>query len=77
MNEFLATAASRETSLELMRAILLVAQGDEDIAERIWEDPTDAETFAIWEIVTQNGLIPSTEFCWGKSAGSNWAMDLK
>ncbi|RMF00505.1 MAG: hypothetical protein D6773_11380 [Alphaproteobacteria bacterium] len=59
--EFLDSAESRETSTELMRAILDVAGGD-------------AELTAIVEIVTNNGTHDTTEFCWG-AAGTNWASE--
>lgn len=74
MSEFLSTAASRETSPELMEAILAVA-GNESRAVRVWEDPTEAEALAIWERVTKNGLLDSGEFTWGAS-GSDWAKAL-
>lgn len=73
MKQFLETAESRETSPELMEAILAVAGGDEAEAERIWTDGPDAEELAlIVARVTKDGLIPATEFCWGAS-GSRWA----
>lgn len=74
-SEFLSSADSRETSRELMDAILYVAGGDEAVAVRVWEDPTEAEALAVWERVTNNGLTPSNEFCWGVS-GSAWAREL-
>ena len=52
MQHFIDTADSRETSPELMDAILFVADGNES-----------------------EGLVPSTEFCWGAS-GSKWAATL-
>lgn len=72
MLTFLQTAASRETSTEIMEAILYVAGNNETQAERIWTEPTFDELLAICERVTKNGLIPSSEFCWGAS-GSDWA----
>lgn len=72
MSKFIETAASRETSTELMEAILKVANGDESEAERIWEDASDAELVAIVEIVTNNGMYETTDFVWG-SAGEAWA----
>ena len=74
MTDFLSTAASRETSPELMDAILAVA-GNESRAVRVWEEPTEAEALAIWERVTKNGLIDSGEFVWGAD-GSGWAKAL-
>ena len=84
---FIDTADARETSPEIMSAILWVARGcdaeriwfalgeDETEAERIWADPSDAELLAIWERVTKNGLINASEFCWGAS-GSDWANNV-
>lgn len=74
MTDFLNTAASRETSPELMDAILHIA-GNEAAAVRVWEEPTEAEALAVWERVTKNGLIDSAEFVWG-AAGSDWAKQL-
>lgn len=73
MNKFIESSASRETSPELMSAILKVANGDETEAERIWEDATDAELVAVIEIVTNNGMHETTDFVWGV-AGSDWAV---
>ena len=75
MQHFIDTADSRETSPELMDAILFVADGNESEAVRIWEEPTAEEAVSIWERVTKNGLVPLTEFCWGAS-GSKWAATL-
>ncbi|MFT0137264.1 YccJ family protein [Alcanivoracaceae bacterium MT1] len=73
MSKFIESAASRETSVELMEAILEVAGGDEAIAEQIWEDGArDEELVAIIEIVTKNGVHETTDFCWG-AAGTDWA----
>lgn len=75
MKTFLQTADSRETSPELMEAILHVSGWNEAEAVRVWESPTEAEMIAIWERVTNNGLIDAAEFCWG-SAGSDWAENV-
>ena len=72
MSKFIESANSRETSPEIMEACLWLARDDEDAAVRIWEDPTEPELLAIWERVTNNGLIPSEDFCFG-AAGSQWA----
>lgn len=73
MSKFLNTADGRETSPELMEAILFAAGGDETAAEAIWADgPNDAELVCIVERVTKNGLHETTDFCWG-AEGSNWA----
>lgn len=63
-------AESRETSVEIMQAIAEISRSYSD-AVRIWENPTNPELVAIFERVTKNGLIDSTEFCWGVN-GSNW-----
>ena len=68
MGNFVTSADSRETDTEIMKAILKLDSGN---PERIWSDPTQAETIAIWEIVTKKGSIPSTDFCWGVE-GSKW-----
>ena len=76
MTSFIETAASRETSEELMEAILRVAGNDENRATKIWEDgPTDAELVAIVEIVTGNGRTKTTDYCWG-AAGTQWEQQL-
>ena len=72
MTNFIESAASRETSVELMEAIHFVAGRNDAEAVRVWEEPTEAELLAVWKRVTKNGLIAADEFCWG-AAGSNWA----
>lgn len=76
MKTFIETADSRETSKEIMEAIMFVAGGDSSEAVRIWEEPTEAELLAIWERVTQNGLHDASEYCWGAD-GSKWASSIK
>ena len=68
MNTFIDTADSRETSREIMEAILFVARNDESVADRIWSDPTDAELIAIYERATKNGLIDASDLYWGASS---------
>ena len=70
--DFIASGASRETSEPIMVAIAKIARNAVE-AERIWEEPTDAEAMAIAEIATQNGAdgVPS-DYCWG-AAGFDWA----
>lgn len=72
MSTFIQSATSRETSVEIMEAIHIVSGRDDAEAGRVWEDPTETELLAIWEIVTKNGLVAAEEFCWGAS-GSKWA----
>ena len=71
MTNFIATANSRETSPEIMEAIRSVA-GSDTAAVLVWEAPSEEEALAVWERVTNNGLIPSADYCWGAS-GSRWA----
>lgn len=63
-------ADARGTSEELMEAISMVAH---DYAEccAIWAAPTEAQMLAVWEIVTDNGIRASSDYCWG-AAGSQW-----
>jgi hypothetical protein len=75
MYNFLTSAASRETSYEILEAILFVAGQNEAAAKRIWEDPDQVEGLAIWERVTGNGLRAATEYTWGAS-GTQWAETL-
>lgn len=72
MSAFVESAASRETSKEIMEAILKVAGGNEAFAEEIWEHPRNEEMVAIVEIVTNNGMHETTDFVWG-AAGQDWA----
>jgi hypothetical protein len=73
INNFLDSGDSRETSDEIMAAIYVLAKNNPDVANQIWADPSDPEILSIWETVTKNGLIDSTEFFWG-SAGAKWAL---
>ena len=75
MPAFLDSADSRETSIELMEAILKTARDNEVEAVSIWEDPTEEQLIAVWEVVTKNGLSDASEFCWGESVDS-WAEDI-
>ena len=70
---FIATADSRETSPEVMKAIAFFAR-DINEAEALW----NGDGFGVvchvsdfWENVTNNGQMDATEFCWG-AAGRNW-----
>lgn len=71
MQNFIATAASRETSTEIMEAIASIAQTEEE-AVRIWSNPTETELHHITEYVTKNGLHDPADFCWGAN-GKSWA----
>ncbi|TFU06177.1 hypothetical protein EUV02_03965 [Polymorphobacter arshaanensis] len=68
---FIKFGLSRETSQEVLEAILQVAAGNETVAERIWETPTAAETLAVWNILQTNGTDESG-YHWG-AEGINWA----
>jgi hypothetical protein len=72
---FLDSGDARETSEEIIKAIHSVASGNDDEAERIWEAPIPEELIAIWEAVTKNGLIPSTNFVWGHEC-QYWANPI-
>lgn len=63
-----------ETSPEIILAINEIAPNSA-IAEQIWEDPSEADLIAIWEIVTKNGLLDASTFCWG-AAGADWANSI-
>ena len=69
---WLAEADSRETSEEIMAAILRVAGGCTEEAERVWASPYESEIVAIVEIATRNGQIPADSLCWG-AEGTTWA----
>jgi hypothetical protein len=71
---FIATADSRETSPEIMRAIAFFARTLGE-AEAIWNG--DGERYGlcsvldIWEHVTGNGLRDADQYVWGAS-GNRW-----
>lgn len=75
LNEFVATADSRETDVELMEAIYKAAESDHADPAQVWENPTPAQVVAITEIATNNGQSETTDYCWG-AAGSNWACAM-
>jgi hypothetical protein len=68
---FKESAASRETSQEIIDAIDGIARDDAE-AVRIWEMPSDPEMVHIWRAVTRNGLLDDYSFIWGAS-GDRWA----
>jgi hypothetical protein len=62
---FITTAASRETDERIMYAISKVARSGAE-AVRIWENPTAAELVAVAEIATGNGRdCEPWELNWG------------
>ena len=72
---FLQESESRETSPEILEACWWAAAGDYPEAVRVWEDPTDDESLEIWARVTNNGLRPASDFCWG-AADTSCAVQL-
>jgi hypothetical protein len=70
---FIATADSRQTSTEIMRAIAFMARNRKE-AEAMWEGDLLGESglLAIWEHATNNGLRDASGLYWGAS-GNNWA----
>lgn len=76
MTTFIETAASRETSVEIMEAIWEVCEGDEDRANKTWMfGPYGFELEQIIEIVTKDGS-KTTDFVWGV-LGDQWEVGLK
>ena len=75
--DFIATAHSRETSAEIMMAIVFFAH-DLAEAEKIWADGVlggVVTMFDLWENITKNGAISSGEFYWG-AASDQWAWPM-
>lgn len=73
---FIDSAASRETSPEIMEAIAFFARNSEE-SEAIWQGDMAGLVHLndIWENVTGNGGVDATRFVWG-SAGDQWAAEL-
>jgi hypothetical protein len=72
MRKFIDTADSRKTSPEIMDAIEFLANGNDELAGRIWAEPTLPELIAIQERATKNGLIDASDLYWG-AASNRWA----
>lgn len=73
---FIASADSRETSVEVMKAIAFFAR-DEAEAEAIWNgDAIDiaCTMLDIWEHATSNGAR-DVNLCWGVE-GERWADEF-
>jgi hypothetical protein len=69
---FVKTAASRETSPEIMEAIAYFAR-DLREAESLWNgDGLGVLAWDIWERVTGNGKRWEGDYVWG-AAGDQWA----
>lgn len=65
--EFIAAwASSRETSTEVAEAIFSIARNETE-AQRIWEDPDNAEIVAVAEIVTKNHMLDAADYQWGEN----------
>lgn len=71
MNNFLKSGDARETDPEIMEAIWHLSGGDEALAERIWDAPTDEEQAAIAERITKNTELTTRDFYWG-AAQYDW-----
>ena len=70
---FIASADSRNTSPEIMKAIGFFSR-DLAEAEALWENGYSpaATLLDIWEHVTGNGLRDASEYYWG-AAENHWA----
>jgi hypothetical protein len=70
MEDFIATAASRETSTEIMEAIAFFARTGAE-ASALWEGygiGRVANLIDIWERATGNGNVSDEELFWGGRA---------
>lgn len=77
-DEFIASADSRETSLEIMQAIAFFAH-DQKEAVALWNGDgfgTVCHVSDLWERVTGNGARNATDYQWG-AAGSDWWPQIK
>lgn len=72
---FLQESDARSTSPEILEACWCVSDRTYDGADRVWVDPTDDESLEIWSRVTNNGLRPASDYCWG-AAGRQWASQF-
>ncbi len=68
--EWIATGDNRETSAAVMRAILEVAGNNVLVADRIWEEPSDAETAAVRATLVRQGVTAEDAY-WG-AEGNSW-----
>jgi len=72
--DFIATGDSRETSPEIMRAIVFFAR-DLDEAILLWENGPENTSICtlsdFWEHVTGNGQRDASDYYWGAS-GNHW-----
>lgn len=73
MNTFIESAAEKNTSVEILEAILHISKNYEDVAELCWETGLiKALMNIVIKMVTQDGKLDTTEFHWG-NAGTEWA----
>jgi hypothetical protein len=54
---FLRSGDSRETSIQVMEAILVIARETNSDPVRIWEAPTSEEVQDVWRLATMNGYL--------------------
>jgi hypothetical protein len=76
--EFVATAGTRNTSVQIMLAIAFFARNIGE-AEMLWNGDgigAIASISDIWENATNNGLIDDAELYWGDRPLANIICDL-
>ena len=69
MTDFLNSAASRETSQEIIDAIWKLAGGDEKLAKKIWNAPSEPQQVDILDMIKELG--DPEDFVWGDH-GDQW-----
>jgi hypothetical protein len=69
-------AITHEVDERIAEAIGYLADGDTNIAERIFNDPTDTEIIAIYERATENGLEDENEMQWGTTTLAAMLADV-
>ena len=75
--EFIASGASRETSQEIMEAIVFFSRNRFE-AEELWNGDgfgRICNLSDLWERVTKNGLIDPSKYHWGVN-GTRWWDEL-
>lgn len=73
---FIDSAASRETSPQIMQAIVFFARNEQE-AQAIWEGDglgTHFHASDFWEAATNNGAIDAEDLYWGASGSRWWAQ---
>jgi len=66
---FLKSADSRETSQEIIDAIWKIAGGDEKLAVKIWNEPTESQHIDVLDMIKEDH--EPDELFWGEH-GSRW-----